>query len=148
MRLGFSLSEQTVTVKVPEGHPEAAEFEIGFIPSGLYDELSVQYQLEGPKEGTPKEIREYMAVRRSDDELVRWGVKGHKNLVDRTDTAVPFETEETKFDGVPYPVVARKLVNLYRGAGLIQLLAVKVIEHQRLLAEEKKSSPSPSSSTP
>ena len=138
MRLGFSIDEAPVKVKVPEGKDDAATFLVGFMPAEKLDELMVQHQLSGILAEKPT-AEAFKSNRDADREFVRWGIRGHEDLLGKDGKPIPFETEEAEYQGEKRQVVSRKLLEHYQRGRLIPSLALAVVRHQGLTPEEKKS---------
>ena len=138
MRLGFSIDEAPVKVKVPEGKDDAATFLVGFVPAEKLDELMVQHQLSGIFEAKPT-AEAFRSNREADREFVRWGIRGHEDLMGKDGKPIPFETEDAEYQGETRKVVSRRMLDLYQRARLIPSLALAVVRHQGLTPEEKKS---------
>lgn len=74
-------------------------------------------------------------------EIVRWAVRGHRNLRRPSGAEVPFEAEGVPFDGETRQVVSRRTLEVYGLSGLLQGLGglgYLCLEPQRLSVAEKK----------
>ncbi len=74
-------------------------------------------------------------------EVVRWSVRGHRNLLfrrrDGTTPEVPFEQVEASSGGEKRKVVADRTLEVYGTSGVLGLLARMVVDSQRLTEPEK-----------
>ncbi len=73
-------------------------------------------------------------------EIVRWAVRGHRNLRWRRGGDVPFASELVSFDGEQRPLVSRQTLEVYGQSGLLQGLGglgYLCLEEQRLSGDEK-----------
>jgi hypothetical protein len=114
-------------------------FKVGHIPAAKRPEiqgLGLELSKIGPdaKERPPGEF----AWQR---EIVRWAVRGHRNLRRRSGAEVPFEAEAVSFDGEQRQVVSRGMLEVYGQSGLLTGLGglgYLCLEDQRLSDDEKK----------
>lgn len=102
-------------------------FVVGHIPNGKRAEISGESgelaQL-GPGSATEKRGREWS------EGVVRWAVRGHRNLTTRSGKTIPFVTVEETWLGEPRQLVARKTLEAYQV--VIDELALLILRAQRL----------------
>jgi hypothetical protein len=104
-------------------------FVIGHIPNAKRAELSGDYdEVAALADGKEYRVRD----RAWAESVVRWSVKGHRNLISDTGKPILFETEEAEFGGAKVQVVARQTLEAYGAFNLLTALPLLILSAQQI----------------
>lgn len=116
MLTGFSLDEEIwISLEEDQGDPKT-EFQIRPIPAGKLDELRARsydstQRLRDAKTGEPQFTgADITASREFNREVVRWGIKAHRN--GQGGLAV-FESAETEYGGRKFSLPTDRVIEVY-----------------------------------
>lgn len=102
-------------------------FTVGPIPNGMRAEVAGEAAAIGEVVDPVDHERRDVAW---SEKVVRWSVRGHRNLRSRNGTEVPFATEEVEWDGRKRKLVARATLEAYQM--ILGDLALACLRSQRL----------------
>lgn len=66
------------------------------------------------------------------EQVVRWSVRGHRNLKKRNGQEIPFASEDLDWAGEKRKVVGRKTLEAYGATGILGSLALLILDSQRI----------------
>jgi len=102
-------------------------FKIGHIPNGKRAEIGGEAMAKARLEIGPESEKR---TRAWSEEVVRWSVRGHRNLRTRAGAEVAFVSEAEKWLGVERQLVSRRTLESYQA--VVDDLAILILRSQRL----------------
>jgi len=133
--LGIDVNE-VVEVKI-----EDAVFKVGVVPYGVRLKLEgslLRYSQESEDSSDKMFAKNYEQIITENVDWVKYGIRGHSNIKDKTGKEIPFKFHKEKVGTRELIVVDDEIIDLYMMIGIASKLFLEVKKFNTLTRQEEK----------